>query len=200
MPRSRSGPPPSEGPPDVHRERLERRVLKVCDATGEFIAWWGFKSIHGRTWCLLALRGRPLSQVEAARTLGVSRALMSSAMSELSGWGLVRRVGQGRHAPWEAVLDVWPVIADVLRKREWMMIEAARVSLEAAVEEAELAAELGEPLDWDLDRMRLLLGLTETAQAFLKILVALRLPRSVDSLGSWLGRATGLIQKLRRMR
>ncbi len=182
------------------RDRLTLRVLQVCDAVGAFIAWWGFKAVHGRIWTLLALHRGPMSQASVARTLGISRALVSSAMHELSEYGLVRPVRDGRHAPWIAVMDVWPVIADVLRSREWMMIETARVALEAAIEEAEIAEELGEAVPWNVTHMRVLLGLTETAQALLKILVALRVPRSIESLGGWLGKASSLIANLRRLR
>lgn len=182
------------------RDRLTLRVLQVCDAVGAFIAWWGFKAVHGRIWTVLALHRGPMSQASVARLLGVSRALVSSSMHELEEYGLVRTVGQGRHAPWEAVMDVWPVIADVLRSREWMMVESARVALEAAIEEAEIAEELGEHVPWNVNHMRVLLGLTETAQALLKILVALRVPRSIESLGGWLGKASSLIANLRRLR
>jgi len=178
---------------------MTHRVLQVCDTVGSFIAWWGFKAIHGRVWTLLALRGAPMSQVEISRTLSVSRALVSGAMQELTTYGLVRPVGQGRTAPYEAVMDVWPVISDVLREREWMMIESARISLEAAVEEAEFAQDTGTPSPWSLERMRLLLGLTEMAQTLLKILIKLRVPRSRDALGVWLGRAASLMASLRRI-
>ena len=180
-------------------DRMTHRVLQVCDTVGSFIAWWGFKAIHGRVWTLLALRGAPMSQVEISRTLSVSRALVSGAMQELTTYGLVRPVGQGRTAPYEAVMDVWPVISDVLREREWMMIESARISLEAAVEEAEFAQDTGTPSPWSLERMRLLLGLTEMAQTLLKILIKLRVPRSRDALGVWLGRAASLMASLRRI-
>jgi len=70
--------------------RMQRRVVRVCEATGEFIAWWGFKSIHGRIWALLALSRDPVSQAELSRTLGVSRALVSGAIAELLEYGLVR--------------------------------------------------------------------------------------------------------------
>jgi len=195
-------PPPStrHRPSPEAADELTRRVVQVCDAVGTFIEWWGFKAIHGRAWTLLALRGAPMSQAKIARTLGVSRALVSPAMSELLRLGLVRRAGSRRNAPYAAVMDVWPVIADVLRSREWMMIESARLALEGAIEEAELRAEQGEPTGWDLGRMRLLLGLTETAQAFLRILVALRLPRTLDAMSGWLTRASGLLQALRRLR
>ncbi|MDP6946679.1 MAG: hypothetical protein QF464_21195 [Myxococcota bacterium] len=179
--------------------RMTHRVLQVCDAVGSFIAWWGFKAIHGRIWTLLALRGAPMSQAEIGRTLSVSRALVSASVHELEDFGLVRPVGAGRLAPYEAVMDVWPVISDVMRGREWMMIESARVSLEAALEEAELIADTEGSVPWSLDRIRLLLGLTEMAQTLLKILIKLRVPRSRDALGGWLGRAAKLMSSLRRL-
>jgi len=178
---------------------MTARVLNACDTVGSFIAWWGFKAIHGRVWTLLALRGAPMSQAEISRTLSVSRALVSGAVGELMGYGLVRSVGGGRTAPYEAVMDVWPVISDILRNREWMMLESARVSLEAAVEEAELLQDTGAEMAWSLERMRVLLGLTEMAQTFLKILIKLRLPRSNDALGAWLARASTFMATLRRL-
>lgn len=184
-------------PPD---DLLTPRVLRVADAVGDFIAWWGFKAILGRVWTVLALRGTPLSQAEIAKLLGVSRALVSASVAELLEFGLVRRVGSHHHAPYEAVLDVWPVISDVLRTREWMMIEQARVALESALEEAEVAEASGAYVPWKIERMRLVLGLTETAQAFLRILVKLRVPRTIDALSGWLTRASGLIQTLRQIR
>ena len=66
---------PTDATLSPSRDRIERRVLRVCEATGDFIAWWGFKSIHGRVWALLALSRKPLSQAEIGRTLGVSRAV-----------------------------------------------------------------------------------------------------------------------------
>ena len=87
-------------------DRMTHRVLQVCDTVGTFIAWWGFKAIHGRVWTLLALRGAPMSQAEIGRTLSVSRALISGAMQELTAYGLVRAVGEGRTAPYEAVMDL----------------------------------------------------------------------------------------------
>ncbi len=179
-------------------DRLHERVIRVTDAVGEFIEWWGFKSIHGRIWAVLALHKAPMSQVEVARALGVSRALVSSSIRELEEWRLVRPTHDGRNAPWEAVIDVWPTISDVLRSREWMMVEAARLALESAIEEAEIAEELGADLAWDAGRMRALLRLTEAAQSFLKILVGLRAPRAADGLAEWVRRASHVFRGLRR--
>ncbi len=179
-------------------DRLQSRVLRVADSVGEFIEWWGFKSIHGRIWALLALHRTPMSQAEVARALGVSRALVSSAIRELEDWRLARPTHDGRNAPWVAIIDVWPTISDVLRSREWMLVEATRVALEAAIEEADIARDLGEEVLWDVDRMRTLLRLTETAQSLLRILVGLRTPRAAEGMSDWVRKATHVFRGLRR--
>ncbi|MEM9874938.1 MAG: MarR family transcriptional regulator [Myxococcota bacterium] len=184
--------PPDGRPPD----RLDLRVRQVCDAVGAFIGYWGFKEVYGRVWTLLALRRDPVTQVELAETLGVSRSLISGAMAELTERGLVRATSDHRNAPYEAVVDVWPSISDVLRDREWMLVEQTRLALEAAVEEAEVS-----PLDdYDRDRMRQLLRMTEIAQSFLRLLIGLRVPRRLEGMGEWLRNSTQFLQSLRELR
>ncbi|MCA9538048.1 MAG: MarR family transcriptional regulator [Myxococcales bacterium] len=189
----------SAGPtPAGEDERLVRSVLRVCDAVGTFIEYWGFKAIHGRVWALLALRAEPMAQIEIAQMLGVSRSLISGAIAELTTHGLVRAVGDHRNAPYIAVMDFWPTIADVLRSREWMLLEQARLALEAAVQAAERSAEAGTPVRFDVGRMQILLALTELGQTLLRTLISARAPRVPERLGGWLRGATGLVRKLRR--
>lgn len=173
-------------------------MLKVCEAVGGFIEYWGFKAIHGRIWALLALRTEPLNQIEIAELLGVSRSLISGAVAELLSYGLVRPVSGHRNAPYEAVLDVWPTISDVLRSREWMLLETARNSLEAAVEEAEIAERAGVETPYSTDRLRQLLTMTELAQVLCKMLIAIRMPKSMEGAGDWVKRAAALVSSLRR--
>lgn len=175
-------------------EHLERRIVRACDAIGAFIEYWGFKAIHGRIWTLLALSRRPLAQAEIARMLGVSRSLVSGAMSELMDFGLVRPTEEGRKAPYVAVIDVWPTISDVLRGREWMLIEGIRQHLDAAASEAEDA---GAGSDWDLDRLHLLLKMTELGQVVLGAIISIRTPRSAERFARWLGRAAGLARRFK---
>lgn len=174
---------------------LTKRILSVADAIGEFIEWWGFKHIHGRIWALLALSKEPLSQADVTRILGISRALASTAMRELQDHGLVTPTDSGRGAPWVAVVDIWPTIANVLREREWMLIERVRTALEGALDEASLADSDG---GWDVDRLALLLQLTETAQRFLKMLMRIRFPKALNGLKEWMGVASGLLGSLKR--
>ena len=182
----------------VAQGRMERRVAAVCDAAGDFIAYWGFKAVHGRVWTLLALRGAPMAQSEVARFLGISRSLVSGTVAELAERGLVQPVGDERNAPYEAVIDVWPVISEVLRGREWMLVEQARVALDAALEEAELMQSTGEPVAWDVSRLRVLASMTDMAQSFLKMIIRLRVPQAIDGMGGWVSKAAGLLTRLRR--
>ena len=160
----------SETPGDatgrVAQNRMERRITAVCDAAGDFIAYWGFKAVHGRVWTLLALRGAPMAQADVARFLGISRSLVSGTIAELMERGLVQPISDERNAPYEAVIDVWPVISEVLRDREWMLVEHARVALDAALEEAELMQSNGDPVAWDVSRLRVLSSMTDMAQSF----------------------------------
>lgn len=189
----------TEGDETIQIKALDpatRRVLGVCDAVGSFIEYWGFKSIHGRVWTLLALRAEPVAQAEIAGTLGVSRSLVSGAVAELSRLGLVRAVGDHRNAPYEAVMDFWPTIADVLRGREWMLLERARLALEAAIDEVERGAEGGPR--YDAGRMKVLLAFTELGQALLRTLMTIRTPRTPDRLGAWIKGAASVVHRVRK--
>lgn len=187
----------SEDKSNPARDRLNRRVLQVTAAVGAFIEYWGFKAVHGRVWALLALRSEPMAQTEIAEFLGVSRSLISGSVAELSRQGLVAATGDHRNAPYEAVLDVWPVIKDVLRGREWMLLESTRLALESAVEELEVAEAQGMEVPWDLPRMRLLLSMTELSQALLKILFTIGVPRSMEGFSEWIRKASSLITNFR---
>jgi hypothetical protein len=78
-----------------------------------------------------------------------------------------------------------------------MLFEAARTALEAAIEEAEISGTGPEPVAWDVERLRMLLAMTEMGQGFLKMLMALRMPRTPDGFQGWLGRASQIVARLR---
>lgn len=183
----------------VPEDRLSLRIRQVCEAVGQFIEYWGFKAIHGRIWTFLALRSEPVSQIEIAEFFGVSRSLVSGAVAELIEHGLVRPVSDHRNAPYEAVIDFWPTISDVLRDREWMLVEAARLALDGAIEEMELSNPRSANR-FNLERMRLLLRMAELAQALLRLLIGIRVPRKLEELGTWLKNSSKLIRSLRTLR
>ncbi len=177
-------------------ERIQQRVVQVADAVGAFIEAWGFRAIHGRVWALLMLEGQPLPQAEIAERLGVSRSLVNLAISELTDYGLVRPVGTTRNAPYEASIDIWPTITDVLRSREWMLVERARLALESLLVELEEAEKQGQPAGFDPGRARVMLAMTELAQVTLRLFLSIRMPRSLADFGPWLIRTSQQIKRL----
>ena len=184
-----TGTPPSQ-------DRIEERAIDVCNAVGAFIETWGFRAIHGRVWALLALSDHPLSQSEVAERLGVSRSLVHLAVNELLEFALVRPVGTQRNAPYVARMDVWPTIAGVLRKREWMLMESARLTLETLQQDLRYASRSGQTTGYDIHRVEVLLLMTELAQATLKSLLAIRIPDSVEDSATWLRRALRMTDRL----
>lgn len=176
---------------------VTQRVLLVCDAVGAFIEWWGFRAIHGRLWVLLSLSSRPRSQAELSALLGVSRSLVSTAIAELVDYRLVRPTSEHRHAPYQATMDVWSTIADVLREREWMILERVKVALQGATAALDQAQREARPTDFDDARVRLLLRMTELAQTFLRLVITLGAGPLPRSLGAWASKASALTHDLR---
>lgn len=172
-------------------------LVEFCEACGDFIAYWGFKSIHGRVWAYLALSGGPLPQRHIAERLGVSRASVNLAIAELASYGLVKPTSELHHAPYVANLDVWPVIVEVLQRREWPMIDRARRALEALILYAEEAEREGGALSFEPERARQLLQMTEWAQGILRILINARLPQTQDSWLLWFSKAMKLSDKIK---
>ncbi|MEL6179965.1 MAG: hypothetical protein AAFS10_13485, partial [Myxococcota bacterium] len=105
----------------AHKDRfpdpVALRLSDACDAIGDVIEYWGFKRVQGRIWTFIALSDRPRAQVEVAEQLQISKSLVSLTISELAEYNLVRPISDRRGAPYEATLDIWPVVSDVLRSR-----------------------------------------------------------------------------------
>ncbi len=145
---------------------------------------------------MLALSTHPLSQSEVADRLGVSRSLVHLAVNELADFALVRPQSTQRNARYEARMDVWPIITGVLRKREWMLIEAARVALEALRLDLSGPQPTPNSSPYDLRRVEVLLLMTELAQASLKGIFALRIPSSLEEFASWLRKARTFVDNV----
>ena len=48
--------------------------------------------------------------------------------------------------------------------------------------------------------MRLLLSMTEAAQSLLRLLIGLRMPKSIEGFGRWFATAAGVVRRLQRGR
>lgn len=128
---------PLRSSPDVLQ--ISPEIKRVADGIGRFIEYWGFKAVHGRIWTLLYLSAEPLSAIQLARTLRVSKTLLSFSISELLQYNVIQEAGRGpkRTIYFRANPQINSVIFNVLKQRETPLIkeiEASVLDLKAGVE------------------------------------------------------------------
>jgi DNA-binding transcriptional regulator GbsR (MarR family) len=99
----------------------------VSDVVGRLIEFWGFKRNMGRVWTVLYLSPDPMSAEDLRRALTLSSGAVSMTLSELSRWGVVRKVWvQGERKDfYTAEVQLWRMISRVFSEREKAEIAAA---------------------------------------------------------------------------
>lgn len=119
--------PPSNGSSNEEIKRLR----DLSESVGDFIRYWGFRRIHGQIWTQVFLSKDSLSGAELTKRLGVSKALISPALAELEDYGLIQMMEDGKKTKrYSAAPDVIPVIKDILKKRESVIIAESKVRFE----------------------------------------------------------------------
>ena len=103
-------------------------LQELANSIGDFIRYWGFRRIHGSIWTILYLSKKPLTGAELVEKLQVSKALISSALSEMEGWELIVSVDSDNAKAkfFRAESDVIKVIHKVLVVREKVMLEKVK--------------------------------------------------------------------------
>ncbi len=109
--------------------------IAVSDVVGRLIEFWGFKRNMGRIWAILYLSPDPLSAEDLRHLLKLSSGAVSMTLSELSRWGVVRKVWvQGERKDfYTAEVQLWRMISRVFNEREKTEIIAAIEAFEEAL-------------------------------------------------------------------
>jgi DNA-binding transcriptional regulator GbsR (MarR family) len=130
--------------PEATREKqaLWQSELVVSDVIGRLIEFWGFKRNMGRVWSVLYLSPHPLSAEDLRELLQLSSGAVSMTLSELSRWGVVRKVWiQGERKDFFAAeVQLWRMISRVFNEREKIEILGAIDAFQESLQ--------------DLDRLR----------------------------------------------
>lgn len=119
---------------DKHRS-LWPSEAAASDAIGSLIEFWGFKRNMGRVWTVLYLSPEPLSSDDLRYALSLSSGAVSMTLSELSRWGVVRKVwiqGQRRDF-YTAEVQLWRMISRVFNERERSEVAHAIEAFEEAL-------------------------------------------------------------------
>jgi DNA-binding transcriptional regulator GbsR (MarR family) len=99
-------------------------LSKLADLIGEFIRYWGFKSIHGRIWTYLYFSKTSLNTHQLTQVLKISNPLVSRSVAELLEYKVILAVEKGVNGVlcFTANPDVTQAIVTVLKQREKKML------------------------------------------------------------------------------
>jgi DNA-binding transcriptional regulator GbsR (MarR family) len=120
-------------------QALWKSELVVSDVIGRLIEFWGFKRNMGRVWSVLYLSPHPLSAEDLRELLQLSSGAVSMTLSELSHWGVVRKVWiQGERKDFFAAeVQLWRMISRVFNEREKIEILGAIDAFQESLQDLE---------------------------------------------------------------
>ena len=106
-------------------------VAQTAESVGNFMEYWGFKSIHGRIWALIFLSENHISTPEIVDTLQVSKASVSIGINDLLEEKLIKSSGKIRNGAvtYSATENVGSVVRRVLKERELKLISDTEKNL-----------------------------------------------------------------------
>ena len=171
-------PPRDPQPP---RRNLEPSELLVSDVIGRLIEFWGFKRNMGRVWTVLYLSPEPQSAEDLRQALRLSSGAVSMTLTELSRWGVVRKVWiQGERKDFYAAeVQLWRMISRVYNEREKSEVVAAIDTFEQALIDLEkrrkgpsLDAASRARAEFQYERIAQLLALAKLGKRLLDALVS----------------------------
>ncbi len=153
--------------------------LLAADAIGDVIEHWGFRKVLGRVWTVCFLAGEPVPAALVGERLQMSAGSVSSALTELQRWGVVRRVWRPgeRREFFEAETDFWKMISKVFDERERLLGESVRDRLERAaslLDGVRPGLPVSELARTKADRIRRLLSFVTVAQSALDAFIRSR--------------------------
>jgi DNA-binding transcriptional regulator GbsR (MarR family) len=150
------GRPWGSQPPNPPPPPLSTWEIKVMDAVGDVIAFWGFKHNHGRIWALLYIRDESMTSTTLQQELGLSKGAVSMLVRDLMAWGIIDRSldPQSGHRCYSANTDLLKMITSMIQRREAGVIQRAQTALAEAEAEAQASGVVsGEVLE-RIRRMR----------------------------------------------
>ncbi len=159
--------------------------LRVADAVGGLMEFWGFKRNMGRMWALLYLEREPMSAAQLSESLSLSSGAVSMTVNELQKWGVVKKawVPGERRDYFEPETSIWKMVSRVFRERELRQVQNALELFEEVIDRLtkDVKNTQGEEkarLEFALDRIK---GLTNLARIGVALLEGILSGKSVDA-------------------
>jgi DNA-binding transcriptional regulator GbsR (MarR family) len=152
--------------------KMSEEEVAFSEIIGDLVEQWGFNRHLGRIWSLLFLRPKPLSPSDIQEGLSLSAGSVSSGLSELQTWGVVKRIRMAgdRNFYYEPETRIWKSVSNVLRTREIRILEEADGGLNALVKRLQEKGK-EEHADFQVKRIKQIREAMETAHLLFSTLV-----------------------------
>ncbi len=100
------------------------KVNRLAEEIGQFIQYWGFKSIHGKIWTHIYLAQEPIDAAELMSRLKISKSLVSITIADLLQYNVITQSGKSARDTYVYVANpnIKEVIIEVLKQRELKMM------------------------------------------------------------------------------
>jgi len=120
-----------------------KRILRLSEAIGSFINYWGFKDLQGQIWFILYITDQEYSTKDIKEIFDISKALASQLINELLEFKVISKVGTGKHGVdlFKANTNVLEAIFLVIKNREMNILDSVLenlTNLEKSLGELEL--------------------------------------------------------------
>ena len=161
---------------------------EIIEAMARSAEMYGAKRSYGRLFGVLYFADEPLSLDDLVAESGYAKSTVSTAMTTLERFHLVRRrsiPGEGKKAFFETEEDFWYVFQQFLDGQVRREIQLMSRALDGA--EEKLADAEGDRAERDLERVRDLQGVYDRSERLVDLLTSERLDR-----------LAGIVERLRR--
>lgn len=151
---------------------MSEEEIAFSEIIGDLVEQWGFNRHLGRIWSLLFLRQKPLSPSDIQQGLSLSAGSVSSGLSELQIWGVVKRIRLvgDRNFYYEPETRIWKSVSNVLRTREIRILDEAQGGLAALVERIKDRGKT-EGAEFQIKRIKQIKEAMETAHSLFTAMV-----------------------------
>lgn len=105
-------------------KKISKSYLDLADLVGDFIEYWGFKSVHGRIWTLIFLSKQPVNAKHLMENLKISKALVSMSIKDLLHYDVIHEVAKEGPSTQKYTYnpEIFHVITNVLKSRESVLL------------------------------------------------------------------------------
>lgn len=163
----------------AQKDPTDAFILRMADAIGGLIEFWGFKRHMGRAWTILYFSEQPKSAAELGELLSLSSGAVSMTMNELLKWGVVKKTHRPgeRRDYFEPETGIWKMVSRVFRERELQQIEVAIESFENSEKQLtslldEATGERKQQIQFALDRVVGLLSMARIGDGLLRAILS----------------------------